>query len=99
MGNHDAGRAMAGAAEAWWDGRGSSPPPAKDEALAVLDRICGRWQWADAEFDDDDGPGSPLGRLIVIAFADPATPASTWEDWDAWFDGPYDAFRTRFNLC
>ncbi len=99
MGNHHAGRAVSGAAEAWWDGRGASPPPGKEEALGVLDRICERWRGSDAEFDDEDAPDSALGRLIILAFGDPSLPASAWDDEDAWWDGPYGAFNKRFAFC
>ncbi len=103
MGNHDAGRAMNGAAEAWWDGRGSASPPDKEKALAVLDMICGRWKGSDAEFDDDAEPGTPLGRLMAIAFdASPEALAPNTggeEDGEAWYDGPYTAFQKRYELC
>lgn len=43
MGNHDVGRALAGAADGFWDGRETAT---KEQALAFLDKVAERWRGA-----------------------------------------------------
>lgn len=102
MGNHDVGRAMAGAAEAFWVGNGDAPVT-KEKALSVLDAAGLRWVGTDAEFDDEFLGETPLSRLVAIAFD--ATPEqiddlkNATAEGEAWFDGPYSAFRQRYKFC
>jgi hypothetical protein len=95
MGNHDVGRALAGAAEGFWDGREKAT---KEQALSFLDKVAERWRGADAEFDDEliDGTSTALGRLVALAFDASAAELSSW---DAWCDGPYQKFRARYEFC
>lgn len=103
MGNHDVGRAMASGAELFWSLKGAASV-SQDEALKALDALAIKWHGADAEFDDElfDGVGTPLGRLVAVAFG--ATPeeakGSESEDGsDPWYDGPYQRFRARYRFC
>lgn len=107
MGNHDVGRAMAGAAEGFWAGNGEVPV-SREKALAVLDAAAKRYIGADAEFDDELNEETPLSRLVAIAFD--ATPDQIadlkgeypCEDGDSgmlWYEGPEKAFRARYKFC
>jgi hypothetical protein len=99
MGNHDVGRAMHAAAQAYRLGLGGKNP-SKDEALAMLDQAADLFRGADAEFDDYLRPGEPLWQLVTIAFG-PWTDADQAADHDGekWFDGPYSQFRARYRFC
>lgn len=105
MGNHDVGRVMAAAAEAYWVGRGEQPAPFKEEALRVLDSIAQNFHGADAEFDDELDSDTPLCRLLVIEFdATPEEVAArdeTEDDdiYDKWWDGPLKRFNERYRFC
>lgn len=99
MGNHDVGRALAAAAEGFWDGRTTAT---KKQALSFLDKVAEPWRGADAEFDDElmDGTSTALGRLVALAFD--ATPAELADDPDGdspWYDGPYTRFSKRYDFC
>jgi hypothetical protein len=98
MGNHDVGRALAGAAEGFWEGRKKAT---KKQALAFLDKVAERWRGADAEFDDEllDGKGTALGRLVALAFDATPEEAAGGEDGDLWYEGPYQKFRSRYRFC
>lgn len=106
MGNHDVGRAMAGAAEVYWLAIGDKEPT-QAEALSALEKAGERYQGADAEFDDELNEWTPLSRLVAIAFN--ATPEEIADlkgegpDSDGrgmlWYDGPYSRFSHHFNFC
>ena len=102
MGNHDVGRAMAAAAEAFWAGNGDAPVD-RDKALRVLDAAGERFRGADAEFDDEFFGETPLSRLVAIAFD--ATPEEIksrdggYDDGLAWYNGPEARFHDRYQFC
>lgn len=102
MGNHDVGRALAGAAEGFWEGRKTAT---KEQALKFLDKVAERWRGADAEFDDElmDGETTALGRLVALAMGAKPEELSGEEDEETlacpWYDGPYTRFRARYEFC
>lgn len=106
MGNHDVGRAMAGAAEAFWDLMGDKIPT-KEQAMLALDKAGARYIGADAEFDDELNEWTPLSRLVALAFD--ATPEEIADlkgetpDDDArgmlWYEGAYSRFSQHFKFC
>ena len=93
MGNHDVGRGMSAAARGFWAGNGDAPVT-KEKALAVLDAAAESYRGADAEFDDEADPNTPLGRLMEAAFG-------PWkgDDWDSWYETVYRPFRNRYEFC
>ncbi len=95
MGNHDVGRALVAGSKGFWAGR-KDGLVTKDEALTVLDAMAEDFRGADAEFDDNDIPDSPLGRLVAIAF-DATEEEIT--DGDAWYEGPWTRFSDRYGFC
>lgn len=57
------------------------------------------------DYDNYTDPNGPMGRLIAEAFGEPGHDyVAGWlkgedEAIDAWVDGPYEAFRARYNFC
>lgn len=106
MGNHSVGAAMHAAASAFWVAMGETKPT-KEQALAALDAAGEVFRGADAEFDDHASlPEEPLFRLIAVAFdatpeeiASASPPEDADDGWEAWYDGPYDRFRKRYEFC
>lgn len=107
MGNHDVGRVMAAAAEAFWTGNGEEPVSI-EKALRVLDAAASRFIGADAEFDDELSTWTPLSRLVAIAFeatpdeiadlkGDGDEPPEGW--FERWYAGPYERFSNRYRFC
>lgn len=106
MGNHDVGRVMAAAADAFFAGHPKDP--LRVEALAILDAAASRFRGSDAEFDDELDTWTPLSRLVAIAFdATPEETASLKGEGDEsdentgmkWYDGPRTRFSERYNFC
>ena len=99
MGNHDAGRGMAAAAEGFWAGNGDALV-SREKAIAVLDAAAKHYLGADAEFDDHAQPEEPLGRLMAIAFG-PWTKQDHELDTDGerWYKKIYFPFRERYRFC
>lgn len=113
MGNHDVGRGMNAAAQAYYLGRFHTDvedeiPPTKEQALAVLDAVvdAGGWRGADAEFDDyanppDDEDPSDLSDLIAVAFG-PWEEKGDEEDedrYDRWYKEIIKPFSKRYKFC
>lgn len=115
MGDHVIGTAMGRAARLYWQTRGDQPRPSQNEALSVLDEICGPYRKRDAEFESEDpanptrthpdydrftDPEGPLGRLIAIAFdATPEEMVIETEHACPWLDGPETRFDQRYGFC
>lgn len=107
MGNHDVGRALASAAEAFWEAVGDTPVT-QEKALAALDKVAERWRGADAEFDDELNEETPLSRLVAIAFdATPDEIADLKGEYPCdesdvgmlWYEGAERRFRDRYEFC
>lgn len=101
MGNHNIGRAFAGAAEVFWIMVPEGETPTKELTLRALEAVGEYYRRADAEFDDEliDWT-TPLGRMVAIAF-DATTDEMQEETDDAspWRDGPERRFRKHFDFC
>lgn len=104
MGNHDVGRAMAGAAEAFFIGNDEALV-SKERAMAVLDAAAKNFHGADAEFDDEFHGETPLSRLVAIAFDASPEEIASRDDPDEddggekWYAGPYTRFKNRYRFC
>jgi hypothetical protein len=101
MGNHSVGRALAAAAEGFWEGRENAT---QEQALRFLDKVAEPWISADAEFDDElnDGESTALGRLVALAMGSTKEELNAEEGDDytsPWFDGPYQRFQNRYKFC
>jgi hypothetical protein len=102
MGNHNVGRGMDSAARVFWQAWKNHSPsrsPSKDDALAALDLMAEDYRGADAEFDDSANYGEPLGNLIALAFGWSDEQEAADDDGEAWDEGPYMEFRTRYAFC
>lgn len=100
MGNHAVGRAMVAVAEVAAERRKPG-----ESAIDILDEAAERSEirGMDAEFDDAIMPGEPMFDLIIEAFANGETfnleDDDNEDEWDRFYEGPYNAFRERYNLC
>lgn len=95
MGNHEAGHAMVQAAEALIAVRDQTG----QSAIEILEIACKPWAYVgDPEFDEEDMPLRPFGKLIREAFCpsyeyDPEAddPKKVW--WDRWWDQAMQPFH------
>ncbi len=103
MGNHAVGRAFVACATIAAKRRREG-----ETALEILDEAADASdvRGMDAEFDDATCFGEPFCDLIIEAFGDPDDFRSSYEDEDEseeayirFQNGPYEAFRNRYELC
>lgn len=93
---------MAASAEVFW-AVAEDANVNKEQALKVLDIAAKEFIGADAEFDDEFYSPTPLSRLVAIAFDATDAERSSLEDGDddgdAFYEGPYTRFRSRYKFC
>lgn len=103
MGNHAIGRAFVACAVMADKRRREG-----ETALEILDEAADATEvrGMDAEFDDATMLGEPFCDLIIEAFGDPGDFKASYEDddeseaaYERFYDGPYQAFRKRYQLC
>lgn len=103
MGNHTIGHAFAACAVMANKRRREG-----ETALDILDEAADATEvrGMDAEFDDATMFGEPFCDLIIEAFGDPAEFKASYDDdaeseaaYGRFYDGPYEAFRRRYQLC
>lgn len=84
-------------AEVFWSRTPPDRPPGRQAALRALDALGKRAHGIDVNTEDAmRDPGSPIGRLIAIAFE--ATPEEVMDIDGAWCEGPVSRFRDRYDL-
>lgn len=102
MGNYAVGSAFVACAEIAAERRRPG-----ETALEILDMAADKSgvRGMDAEFDDATMFGEPFCDLIIEAFGNHADFNPPYDDdefedaYERFYDGPYSAFRKRYDLC
>lgn len=115
MGNHTAGRAMGKTAEMLLKNRGEQSALDLLDAICEPWRLCdAEFEATDPEFPGRihpeytryTDPKGPIGQLIMevwgedgVSYMEAVEGLDVEVPSDAWFFGPYEKFRERYDFC